>query len=73
MSNKELAINLINQMPDYKLGYVVAYLQGLSADEEADDRFCAELIEEYKNSDDTGEFVSIEEAAKACGVDVNAL
>lgn len=33
MSNKDLAIQLINQMPDYKLGYVIAYLQGLCATE----------------------------------------
>ena len=33
MSYKELAIQLINNMPDYKLGYAIAYLQGLVADE----------------------------------------
>lgn len=33
MSNKELAIQLINQLPDYKLGYAIAYLQGLCATE----------------------------------------
>lgn len=33
MSNKDLAIQLINQIPDYKLGYAIAYLQGLYADE----------------------------------------
>lgn len=37
MSYKELAIQLINNMPDYKLGYAIAYLQGLVADESADD------------------------------------
>lgn len=33
MSNRDLAIQLINQMPDYKLGYAIAYLQGLCVDE----------------------------------------
>ncbi len=33
MSNRDLAIQIINQMPDYKLGYAIAYLQGLCVDE----------------------------------------
>lgn len=33
MNNRDLAIQLINQMPDYKLGYAIAYLQGLCVDE----------------------------------------
>ena len=49
MSYKELAIQLINNMPDYKLGYAIAYLQGLVADESADDLYCAGLLDEYKN------------------------
>ncbi|MCH5299015.1 MAG: hypothetical protein J1E96_04550 [Ruminococcus sp.] len=73
MSNKELAIQLINQIPDYKIGYVLAYLQGLSADEAADDEFCAKLLEDYQNSTDKGEFVSFEEAVKMCEVDINAV
>lgn len=36
MSNRDLAIQLINQMPDYKLGYAIAYLQGLCVDEVAE-------------------------------------
>lgn len=31
MSEKELAIKLIENTPDYKIGYVIAYLQGLNA------------------------------------------
>lgn len=73
MSNKDLAIQLINSLPDYKLGYAVAYLQGLNADEAADDLFCEKLIEDYENSNDKGEFINIEEAAKMCGVDINAI
>lgn len=73
MRNKELAIQLINQTPEYKLGYVVAYLQGLNVDEAADDEFCERLIEEYENSDDKGEFIPFDEAVKMCGVDINAV
>ena len=73
MSNKELAMQLINNLSEYKLGYVVAYLQGINADETADDMFCNQLLENYENSEDKGDFVSFEEAAKTCGVDINAV
>ena len=67
MSNKELAIKLLDQLPDYKIAYAVAYLQGLSADEAADDQFCGKLIEAYQSSSDKGDFVSFDEAVKLCG------
>ena len=73
MSNRELAMQLIDNLPEYKLGYVVAYLQGINADEADDDRFCDQLLESYENSNDKGDFVSFEEAAKMCGVDINAV
>lgn len=73
MSNRELALQLIDNLSEYKLGYVVAYLQGINADEAVDDMFCAQLLEDYKNSEDKGDFVSFEEAAKMCGVDINAV
>ena len=71
MSNRELALQLIDNLSEYKLGYVVAYLQGMNADESADDAFCNQLLESYKNSEDKGDFVSFEEAAQMCGVDIN--
>lgn len=73
MSNRDLAIQLIDQMPEYKLGYVVAYLQGLSADEIADDEYCKKLLDDYNNSDDKGEFLTFDEAIKMCGVDINEI
>ena len=66
MSNKELAIKLLDQLPDYKIAYAVAYLQGLSADEAADDQFCGKLIEAYQSSSDKGDFVSFREVAQSC-------
>ena len=70
---KELAIQLINNMPDYKLGYAIAYLQGLVADESADDLYCAGLLDEYKNDTEKDDVVSFEEAAKMCGVDIDEI
>lgn len=34
MSNRERAVQLLDHIPDYKMSYVVAYLQGISAGEE---------------------------------------
>lgn len=33
MSNREKCVALLDSVPEYKLGYVLAYLQGLTADE----------------------------------------
>lgn len=64
MSEKEIATRLLENVPTYKLGYVIAYLQGLMADENADDMFCENLCETYENDPDKGEFVTLEEMAK---------
>ncbi len=75
MSDKERIMQLVDETPEYKLGYVIAYLQGLNAEEEADDAFCEKLYQDYLNSDDPDkdEFVSLEDAARACGVDLDEL
>ena len=49
MSDRERAMSLLESVPDYKIGYVLAYLQGITADEEADDAFCERMIERYEN------------------------
>lgn len=36
MSDRERIIQLLDEVPAYKLGYVLAYVQGLTADEDAD-------------------------------------
>ncbi len=71
MSERERAVQMVNDIPEYKLGYVLAYLQGLMADEAEDDAFCERLYQDYLNDPDKGDFISIEEAAKMCGVDIN--
>lgn len=66
MSNKEQIITLLDKVPDYKMGYVLAYVQGLTADEEADDLFCEKMVQDYLNDPDyeKHETVTIEELAK---------
>ena len=39
MSDRERIIQLLDEVPAYKLGYVLAYVQGLTADEDADDAY----------------------------------
>ena len=48
MSNREKVIALLDSVPDYKM----AYVQGLTADEEADDLFCERMLENYENDPD---------------------
>lgn len=52
MSNREKVIALLDSVPDYKMGYVLAYVQGITADEEADDIFCERMVENYRNDPD---------------------
>lgn len=70
MTDKERAMQLLDRVPDSKMGYVIAYLQGIIADE-ADDAFCESLISEYEADNENGNFISIDKMAEICGVDLN--
>ena len=52
MSNRDRIVSLLDSVPDYKMGYVLAYVQGITADEEADDLFCERMLEDYDNDPD---------------------
>lgn len=73
MSEKERAAALLELVPDYKMGYAIAFLQGLTVDEAADDAYCMGLYQEYLNDPERGDTVSFEEALKECGVTVDEL
>ena len=62
MSDKERATALLALVPSYKMGYVVAYLQGLVADEATDDEFCEKMYQDYLKDPIRGDFVSFEVA-----------
>ena len=70
MSNREMCAQLLSSVPDYKIGYVLAYLQGLTADEAEDDAFCEKLYKDYLNNPDPekNETISLEEFAAQEGV-----
>ena len=66
MSEKEMALRLLDCVPPAKLGYVIAYLQGLTAGEADDDAFCEQLVREYEADPDKGDVVTLEEMATQC-------
>ena len=39
-----MILQLLEQVPDYKMGYVLAYLQGITADEGTGERETRELL-----------------------------
>lgn len=50
MSDRKKVYQLLDTVPDYKIGYVVAYLQGITDGEEAKpNQETIEAIEELKN------------------------
>ncbi|MBQ9617365.1 MAG: hypothetical protein IJR48_03280 [Oscillibacter sp.] len=73
MSEKERATALLELVPEYKMGYVIAYLEGLTADEADDDAYCQKLYEDYLKDPEHGDFVSFEDALKECGVSPDEL
>ena len=70
MSDKEKIILLLDHIPGYKMGYVLAYVQGITADEEADDAFCQKMLEEYENDIDPekDKEYTLEECKKEWGI-----
>ena len=70
MSNKERIIELLDSIPEYKIGYVLAYVQGVAADEEADDIFCQRMVENYENDPDPekDKTYTLEECMKEQGI-----
>lgn len=71
MSNKDQILQLLDKVPEYKLGYVLAYIQGIAIDEEADDVYCEKLYQEYLQDTDAERDVeySLEECKKEWGLD----
>ncbi len=71
MSDREKAIEIINRIPDSKIGYIVSFLRGFELDNDIeDDMFCEELYRAYlaDESVDKHEAVSVEDFAAELGV-----
>ena len=50
MSNRDLAKNLIDQIPESKLVFIIPYLQGAAIPDEMPNEKTLEAFEEMKNS-----------------------
>ena len=68
MSSKEKIIALLDSVPEYKIGYVLAYVQGITAEEASDDAFCEQLRQEYENDTYKGEAMTEEELCRELGI-----
>lgn len=73
MSTKEQVIALLDAVPAYKMGYILAYIQGITADEDADEQFCQEMLNAYENDPDPEkeQVYSLEECKKEWKIDCN--
>ncbi len=71
MSEKEQIIKLLDTFPDYKIGAILTFIQGMKFDEDLEeDAYCKRLLEKYLKdpSDDKHDTVTIEEFAESEGV-----
>lgn len=68
MSEREKIIALLDSVPEYKIGYVLAYIQGLTADEDADDAFCQQLYSRSQNDPEKDEAFTLEECKREWGL-----
>lgn len=71
MSEKEKAIEIINRLPESKIGYIVTFLKGFEMNEDIeDDLYCENLYQEYlaDNSEDKHDTISLEDYAEQLGV-----
>lgn len=68
MSTRELCAKLMENVPDYKIGYLLAYLQGLVADEPDDDAFCMQLLKQYDADPERDQTFSLEECKREWGL-----
>lgn len=68
MSNRERIISLLDSVPEYKLGYVLAYVQGITADEAEDDAYCEQLLEAYNSDPEKDVSYSLEDCKREWGL-----
>lgn len=68
MSTRELCAKLMDNVPDSKIGYLLAYLQGLVADEPDDDAFCKQLIAQYEADPDKEDSYTLQECLQEWGL-----
>ena len=68
MSNREQIVQIIDQLPDYKLSTLLVFLKGMAFE---DDLFCERLYQSYLDDPDPDkhETISLEELMKQEGIE----
>ena len=73
MSEREQAKQIIDQLPEYKMGNLLLFLKGMQFDDDIeDDLYCQKLHEDYLNDPDPekDEGITIEELAAREGIEL---
>ena len=73
MSEREQAKQIIDQLPEYKMGNLLLFLKGMQFDDDIeDDLYCQKLYEDYLNDPDPekDEGITIEEWIQERRVDI---
>lgn len=71
MSEREQAKQIIDQLPEYKIGNLLLFLKGIQFDDDIeDDLYCQKLYEDYLNNPDPDkhETITFEELAAQEGI-----
>ena len=72
MSNREQIVQIIDQLPDYKLSTLLVFLKGMAFDDDReDDLFCERLYQSYLDDPDPDkhETISLEDLMKQEGIE----
>lgn len=71
MSEREHAKQIIDQLPEYKIGNLLLFLKGIQFDDDIeDDLYCQKLYEDYLNNPDPDkhETITFEELVAQEGI-----
>lgn len=72
MSEREQAKQIIDRLPEYKIGNLLLFLKGIQFDDDIEDEiYCQKLYEDYLNDPDPekDETYTLEECKKEWGID----
>lgn len=73
MSEREQAKQIIDQLPEYKIGNLLLFLKGIQFDDDIeDDLYCQKLYEDYLNDPDPekDEEITLEELVAREGIEL---
>lgn len=73
VSEREQAKQIIDNLPEYKIGNILLFLKGIQFDDDIeDDLYCQKLYEDYLNNPDPDKHktITIEELAAREGINL---